>query len=179
MKKLTSAFTVLSLMITTSFFAVGQTLPGPASRSIIIPDGIELSVLTTEPISSKTANEGDPLNFKMEEDVVIDGLVVIAKGTMVKGVVSAAKKNGFFGKGGNLSVRIESTQTVDNQKIRLRASKGNEGRDKTGTTVALVILFGPLGFLKKGKNAEIKAGTQIKVFTDEARTVNVVPVPTP
>jgi len=177
MKKLTSAFTVLCLLVTTSFFAAAQTVPAlTPPKTVVIPDGTEISVVTTDTLSSKTAAEGDPLNFKMEDDVVIDCSVVIAKGTIVKGVVSAAKKSGFFGKGGNLSVRIESTQTVDNQKIRLRASKGNEGSDKTGATVALVILFGPLGFLKKGKNAEIKAGTQIKVFTDEAKTVNV---PTP
>jgi hypothetical protein len=179
MKRLTSAFTVACFMIASNFFAIGQMLSAPPEKSVVIPDGTELSVLTTETISSKVATEGDPLNFKMEEDLVIDGSVVIAKGTMVKGVVSAAKKSGFFGKGGNLSVRIESTQTVDSQKIRLRASKGNEGSDKTGTTVALVILFGPLGFLKKGKNAEIKAGTQIKVYTDESKTVKIPQIPTP
>lgn len=176
MKKVTSLFIVFCLVITSGVFTVGQTVSGPG-KSVVIPDGTELSVLTTETISSKTATEGDPLNFKMEEDLVIEGFIVIAKGTMVKGTVSAAKKSGFFGKGGNLSVRIESTQTIDNQKLRLRASKGKEGGDKTGTTVALVVLFGPLGFLKKGKNAEIKEGTQIKVFTDEAKTVVVVPTP--
>lgn len=61
--------------------------------------------------------------------------------------------------------------TVDNQKVKLRAAKGKEGSDKTGTTVALVVLFGPLGFLKHGKNAVIKPGTQIKVFTDEEKKV--------
>jgi hypothetical protein len=51
--------------------------------------------------------------------------------------------------------------------------KGKAGDDKTGTTVALVVLFGPLGFLKKGKQAIIKSGTAIKVYTDEAKSVQV------
>jgi hypothetical protein len=51
-----------------------------------------------------------------------------------------------MGKGGHLSIRIESTTTVDGQKVKLRASKGREGDDKTGTTVALVVLFGPSVF---------------------------------
>jgi hypothetical protein len=63
--------------------------------------------------------------------------------------------------------------TVDNQKLKLRSSKGKEGDDKTGTTVALVVLFGPLGFLKKGKNAKIAPGTQIKVYTDEEKRVEI------
>ncbi|HEX8491816.1 MAG TPA: hypothetical protein VF658_03155 [Pyrinomonadaceae bacterium] len=145
----------------------------PQTEEVAIPDGTEITVVTTEEISSKTAVEGDPLTFKVDEDVKINGRTVIAKGTLVKGVVSNAKKSGRLGKAGALSIRIESTMTVDDQKIRLRASKGNEGDDKTGTTVALVVLFGPLGFLKKGKNAKIKEGTRIKAYTDEEKKIQV------
>lgn len=143
----------------------------PQAEEITIPDGTEITVVTTEEISSKTAVEGDPLTFKVDEDIKINGRTVIAKGALVKGVVSNAKKSGRLGKAGALSIRIESTTTVDDQKIRLRASKGNEGDDKTGTTVALVVLFGPLGFLKKGKNAKIKEGTKIKAYTDEEKKI--------
>lgn len=143
------------------------------SREVTIPDGTEFTVVTTEEITSKTATEGDPLTFKVLDDVKIDGQTVIAKDTLVKGVISSAKKAGMMGKGGSLGIRVESTNTVDNQRIKLRSSKGREGEDKTGTTVALVVLFGPLGFLKHGKNAKIKSGTQIKVYTDEEKKVQI------
>ena len=143
----------------------------PQSTEVLIPDGTEFTVVTVEEISSKTATEDDPLNFKVEEDVKINGVVVIAKDSLVKGTVASAKKSGFFGRGGNLGIRIESAMTVDGQKLKLRSAKGKEGGDKTGTTVALVVLFGPLGFLKKGKQAIIKPGTQIKVYTDEDKKV--------
>src|SRR6185295_3049311 len=128
--------------------------PHPNEENVkVIPDGTEFTVVTTEEINSKTASEGDQLSFKVLEDVAIDGHVVIAKDTLVKGVVA--------------------TTTVDNQRLKLRSSKGKEGDDKTGTTVALVVLFGPLGFLKHGKNAQIKPGTQITVYTDEEKRVQV------
>ncbi|HEX7312769.1 MAG TPA: hypothetical protein VF297_02555 [Pyrinomonadaceae bacterium] len=142
-----------------------------ASGEVVLPDGTELTVVTTEEITSKTATEGDALNFKVDEDVKVNGKVVITKGTLVKGEVSNAKKSGRMGKGGQLSIRILSTESVDGQKVKLRASKGKEGDDKTGTTVALVVLFGPLGFLKKGKDAKIKEGTRIKAYTDEEKKV--------
>lgn len=153
--------------------ATVRAISAPQTQEVTIPDGTEITVVTIEEISSKTATEGDPLTFKVDEDVKVDGRVVIAKGTLVKGVVSNAKKSGRMGKAGTLSIRIESTQTVDDQKIRLRASKGKEGDDKTGTTVALVVLFGPLGFLKKGKDAKIKPGTQIKAYTDEEKKIQI------
>jgi hypothetical protein len=145
----------------------------PQATEVVIPDGTEFTVVTTEEISSKTATEDDPLNFKVDEDVKINGVVVIAKDSLVKGTVASAKKSGFFGRGGNLGIRIESAITVDGQKLKLRSAKGKEGGDKTGTTVALVVLFGPLGFLKKGKQAIIKPGTQIKVYTDEEKKVQI------
>lgn len=143
----------------------------PETIEVVVPDGTEFTVVTTDEISSKTATEGDPITFKVDEDVKVNDHIVIAKGTVVKGSVTSAKKSGFFGRGGNLGIRIDSVMAVDNQKIKLRAAKGKEGSDKTGTTVALVVLFGPLGFLKHGKNAIIKPGTQIKVFTDEEKKV--------
>lgn len=156
--------------------AVASTIPQatiatPALNEITIPDGTELSCVTVEAISSKTAHEGDALTFKVENDVVINNVVAIAKGTLVKAEVGTAKKSGMFGRGGSLSVRVISTNAVDGQTIKLRASKGAEGDNKTGATVALVVVFGVLGFLKKGKNAEIQPGTKITTYTDEAKTV--------
>jgi hypothetical protein len=150
-----------------------QDAPAAAGAEVVIPDGTELNVVTIEEISSKTATEGDALTFKMDEDVVVNGKVVIAKGAIVKGEVSNAKKSGRMGKAGALSIRILSTEAIDGQRVKLRASKGKEGDDKTGTTVALVVLFGPLGFLKKGKDAKIKVGTRIKAYTDEEKKVQV------
>ena len=151
----------------------GETQDKASPTEVTLPDGTEFNVLTTEEITSKTATEGDPVNFKVAEDVRINGVLVIAKDTLVKGVVASAKKSGMLGRGGNLGIRVESTVTTDNQKLKLRSSKGKEGDDKTGATVALVVLFGPLGFLKHGKQAIIKPGTSIKVFTDEEKKVQM------
>lgn len=156
------------IVFPTNTFAAQETTQ---ATEVVIPDGTEITVVTTDEISSKTATEGDPINFKVAEDVVINGKVVIAKDSLVKGTVASAKKSGFMGRGGNLGIRVESAMTVDNQKLKLRSAKNKEGGDKTGTTVALVVLFGPLGFLKKGKNAVIKSGTPIKAFTDEEKKV--------
>ena len=142
-------------------------------QEVTIPDGTEFTVINTEEISSKTSAEGDPVTFKVKDDVIVNGQVVIAKDAIVKGIISNAEKSGRMGKGGKLSIRLESTTTTDNQKIRLRASKGKQGDDATGTTVALTVLFGPLGLLKKGKEAKMKAGQEIKVFTDEEKKITL------
>jgi len=172
MKKLSCALLACALTLSATGLAAIPTTSTP-DKTINIPDGTEISAVTTETLSSKTAHEDDAITFKVNEDVVVDGAVVITKGTILKGVVTNAKKSGAFGKAGELNVRIDTTTAVDGQKIRVRASKGKEGDSKTGATIALVVLFGPLGLFKHGKQAEIKEGTLIKVFTDEAKPVIV------
>lgn len=152
---------------------VAATPTAAAGAEITIPDGTELLVVLQDEISSGTATEGDPVNFKVKDDVKINGKVVIARDTLAKGTIANAQKAGRMGKGGKLGIRIESTTTVDGERIRLRASKGDEGGDKVGTVIALSVFFGLFGLLKKGKNAKIKAGTEIKTYTDETKVVKL------
>lgn len=140
--------------------------------SITVPDGTEIKVVTTEEISGQKVVEGDPLTFKVSEDVKVNGATVIAKDTLVKGTVSNAKKKGMMGKSGELSIRVDTTQTVDGQKVKLRATKSGQGGNTMGSTVALTVLFGPLGLLRHGKEAKIKSGTVLTAYTDEVINVN-------
>ena len=137
------------------------------ATEVVLPDGTEFTVVTIEDISSKTAAEGDAVTFKVEEDVKINGRVVIAKDAIVKGTVSSVEQKGRMGKAGKLGIRIESTKTVDGQKLKLRASKGKEGEDKTTNVVLLSVLISPFFLLKHGKDAVIKSGTKLKVFSDQ------------
>lgn len=164
------------LMLTTFFFSFAVQAQEPQTQptqnpEVVIPDGTEFDVVTVDEISSKTASEGDPLTFKVFEDVKIGGQIVIAKDAIVKGTISNVEKSGHMGKSGKLGIRVESTTAVDGQKVRLRASKGKQGDDKTGSVIALSLFVSPLFLLKHGKDAKINAGTRIKVFSDEEAKV--------
>jgi len=173
-KKGTAVALALSIMAASlcAFGQTGQTETAQGAE-IVIPDGTEFEIVTVDEISSKTASEGDPLTFKVSEDLKIGGQVVIAKDTIVKGTVSNVEKSGHMGKSGKLGIRVDSTTAVDGQKVRLRASKGKVGDDKTGSVIALTILVSPLFLLKHGKDAKIKPGTKIKVYTDEETKVKI------
>lgn len=151
--------------------------PQTGPLDVTIPDGTEFIALLDEELSSGSATEGDPVNFKVKDDVKVDGKTVIARDTLVKGTIANAEKAGRMGKGGKLGIRVESTTAVDGQKVRLRATKGGEGGDKVGTVIALSVFFGLFGLLKRGKNAKIKKGTEIKVYTDEAKVVKLPSAP--
>jgi Protein of unknown function (DUF2846) len=141
---------------------------------VMLNEGSPLRVVTAEEISSKTASPGDRVMFKVAEDLVVDGHVVIGKGTDAKGSVINAEPSGRMGKSGKLGIQVESTKTVDGQPIKLRAAKGKEGADKTNSTTVLAITVSSLFLLTKGGEATIAAGTPITVEVAEERRFRVV-----
>jgi hypothetical protein len=155
--------------------ASGETAAPVDGQEIVVPDGTEFSVETVDEISSKTASENDPVNLRVVEAVRVGNVVVIATGTLVKGSVASVESRGHLGKGGKLGIRVDSTTTVDGQKIKLRASKGKGDTGTVGSTIALSLLISPFFLLRRGKHAVIKPGTKIQVFTDEEKRV-VVPM---
>jgi Protein of unknown function (DUF2846) len=144
----------------------------PVER-IILAAGTPLTVVTIEEINSKTVNPVDVLVFKVGSDVVVDSHVVISKGTLARGSVINAEASGSMGRSGKLGIAVESTRTIDGQPLRLRAARGEEGRDKTDSTVALILLS-PAFMLRKGSDAKIPAGTQITVYVAEEKRFRVV-----
>jgi hypothetical protein len=117
-------------------------------------------------VSSKTAHEGDPVEFVLDEDIKVADTVVVAKGTHAVAQVSVAKHAGMMGKPGELSVQLQYLIAGSNH-IHLRGTKGREGESKTGATVALTVLFGPIGLIKHGKDVEIPAGTPLSAYVDQ------------
>ena len=155
------------------------------AEEIVLPEGTALNVVTAQAITSKTANLNDVVNFKVDEDLVINGQVVIRKGTTAIGSVMHATKGGYMGKSGKLGLQVESTQTVDDARVKLRAAKGREGDDET-TKAAVLSMISPLGLFKKGGEAKVEEGTRVTVYIAEekrfrvqdGKLVAVAPAPT-
>jgi hypothetical protein len=139
---------------------------------IVVAEGTPLNVVTTQEVTSKTASPNDNVNFKVDEDLVVNGHVIVTKGTLARGSVINAEKGGYLGKSGKLGIQVESTETVDGQPLKLRAAKGKEGSDKTNSTAALS-LISPVFLFKKGGEAKIAQGTPVTVYVAEEKRFRV------
>lgn len=133
---------------------------------LVLKEGTDVKLKFAQEISSKTAAEGDPVNFVLDEDIKVGDVVVVKAGTKAVGTITNAKRAGMMGKGGELNVRLEHLRAGD-IKVRLRGTKGKEGDSKTGTAVALTVLFGPIGLIKHGKEIVVKEGSPLAAFVDD------------
>jgi hypothetical protein len=145
-----------------------------APAKVHIPEGTEVPLLFVDALSSSTNGEGDRFTLRVDGDVKVGGQVAIKAGSVAVGMVTNARKRGYMGKAGELNVILDHVNVGDD-RVKLRASKGKTGDAKVGATVALTVLFGPLGLLKRGHDIDIKPGTPITAFVDQATDVAIQP----
>jgi hypothetical protein len=137
-----------------------------ASNGCLVREGTEVSLTFANDLNSKTAADGDPVEFLLDGDLKVGEAIVVPKGAHAKATVSNAKRAGMMGKPGELSVQMQYLVVGDNH-VRIRGTKGREGESKTGAAVALTVLFGPIGLIKHGKNVDIPAGTPLVAYVDQ------------
>lgn len=148
----------------------------PAAGKLVLKEGTDVDLKFDQDLTSKTAQEGDPVNLVLDQDLTVGNVTVAKAGCKAVGEVSHAKRAGMMGKGGELNIRLDYLKVGDT-RVMLRGTKGREGDDKTGTAVALTVLFGPIGLIKHGKEIDIKPGTPLKAYVADDVTLPATPAP--
>lgn len=143
-----------------------QAPAADANGVLVLKEGTDVHLKFAQDLTSKTANDDDPVNMVLDEDIKVGDVTVCKAGAKAVATVTHAKKAGMMGKGGELNIRLEYI-LVGDKRMRLRGTKGKEGEGKVGAVVALTVLFGPIGLIKHGKNVEVKQGTPLLAYVDQ------------
>ncbi len=117
---------------------------------------IELSLFHT--INGKTARIGKRVTFRLLNDIIVNGGIVISAGTNAFGEVVNIDKPGFFGKPGSLSINVKSIEAVDGSDIQLSGTLEATGKSKATLSIILTIFF-LVGFFIPGGDASLHKGT--------------------
>ena len=125
-----------------------------------------MSIRFEDDVSSASATVGDRFTITSEEPIQLANGSSLPADLKGVGEVTAVKKKGMMGQGGDLSVRLDYLK-VGTSRVNLRGSQGGSGNGAVGTTVALTVLFGLLGLLKHGHDMVIHKGQRIKAYVDQ------------
>src|ERR1700751_5879405 len=74
----------------------------PQKARIVLRDGTPLRLTIAAPLSSKSAKAGDPVSFRVADPVLVDGMVVVPRGTAVIGKVTQLRKPDMAGQPGRI-----------------------------------------------------------------------------
>ena len=164
------AIVVIAASLSTYIHVAGSI--NPRQDEIVVTEGTAVNVVTAKEVTTKEAKPNDPVDFTVTEDLVVNGQVIVRKGTPAVGSVINAEKGGYLGKSGKLAIQVESTTTSDGQRLKLRAAKGREGDDKTTSTLVLSMI-NPAFLFRKGRDAKIEPGTAVTVYVAEEKRYRV------
>lgn len=153
-----------------------QATPAPAIPSSAVPEQCVVKALTPvqlrvlADLASDKNKAGDRFPIELAEPLDLGNGFVIPVGARGEGEVVHAAKSGAMGRAGEL---VLAARYLDfgGTRIPLRSFEcgTGQGQDRTGETVAVDVLLGPLlGALVTGGEVRVPAGTKAhaKVRTD-------------
>lgn len=134
-----------------------------------------LHEITTEDKASKV---GDRPRLEVAENIVVDGITVVPKGTPVTGELTAVRNKGMWGKSGKVEGRVLN-MSLNGRTIRMSGAFDDKGVTGTAGVVGAIALVPLVGFFVTGTSARIPAGGQISAYLDEDIVFTVAPAVTP
>ena len=164
-------FRILTSVLLITTMAYSQELARPAGFRL--EDGTPVKLRLQRTISSADAQVEDRIEFDVLNEVTVNGVVVIPKGSVAWGTVTAAQPKRRLGRGGKLDINIDAVRMVDGRKAALRAVKSLSGGGHLGAMAGAMVATSlilwpaaPLFLLMHGKDITIPKGTEITAFVD-------------
>jgi hypothetical protein len=154
----------------------------PVSVSVTIPAGTLISVRTIDSIDSARNQVGDRFQASLQEPLIVDGTLVVAKGADVYGRLAESKESGTFT--GRSQLRLELTGIVVNgQTIPLvtgdyeltgksrgaSTAKRTVGGAAVGSLIGAIAGGGEGAAIGAGVGAGVGAGSETITKGDQVR----------
>jgi hypothetical protein len=157
---------ILIIALAIPAFATPQT-----ATKFVLEDGTPVKLVLGETISSADERVGNLVNFEVVEDVLVNGTVVIPRGSNAWATVTVAEPKKRMGRAGKLDINIDKVRLADGEKVLLRAVKGVKGGGHQGAMVGAMVATSlvlwpaaPLFLLMHGKDITIPKGNQVTAF---------------
>lgn len=155
-------------------------------QQVVLPKDLLIKISINQTLNSKTAQEGEEVTFRAEDNIYVGNYLVIPKGAVAHGKISKVSQAKSFGRNANIKIDYTDVQTIDNTQVPILVGKLAEEATKSmaqaaGASMAGMIILGPIGIIGgvfvKGKDYNIPQGAVLYVQVSEDILVNGVQVP--
>ena len=131
---------------------------------VTVPPGTLIQVRTSEPVNSKRAREGEPVQFTVIQDVTMGGVLAIPRGATVHGVISGVRRSekGSLTGSNELALQLTSLDLMgqsyplesDQFKVKGPGKGARSAENTIGGALIGAIIGGAIG---RGEGAAIGA----------------------
>jgi hypothetical protein len=156
-----------SLILTLLLLQAGASAPAtqPPPLTVTIPAETMVTIRVTKKLTPTTVEAGQALPFVVDQDVVVDGHVVIRASEPVEVIATdAQKKSTFAFRQGRLDFVIRATTAVDGKRIELQNFKDYS---QTGETPSFGHAYYSNPKVKSGQKfvATVKSDTSVTLLS--------------
>jgi len=153
-----------------------------AAEPLFLHDATPIRMRLSRNLSSSGVKVGETADFEVLDEVIVDGVLLVARGSMAVATVTEAQSK-RIARGGKLDVTIDFVRLVNGDKVALRASKDTKGAGYTGAITSDAPAPG-MAFFMKGKDATVPKGTEITAYVNgeiklDREKLTAVPVISP
>ena len=144
----------------------------PAKGPVTLAPGTLLQLRTSEPVDSKRAKDGEPVQFTVIQDVTMGGVLAIPRGATVHGVITESKNVGAGDLAGSSVLALKLTSLdLDGRSYQLDSDQFKvKSPNKAGQTVGSAVGAGVIGTIigcavGRGAGCAIGAGAGVAAGT--------------
>jgi hypothetical protein len=150
--------------------ALAQDAATPGDK-FVLPEKTEIKLTLDQDLKSGDDKVGETVHYLVERDVYLHSpreTLVIPAGTPAFGKVTKSSRRGMIGKSGKLEFTAEYILAAGGVHVPLRTAPTKaKGRNNTGASVAVAVLFAPVALLMNGRDIKIPKGQEIVTYVDQ------------
>ena len=144
-----------------------------AQKRVTIKAGTIVPLQAVNQVKAADVTEGQTVDFQVVQDVNIDGVCAIPRGTLVKGKVAEARKSTVAGTKGRLIININSMNLPDGEPVFFSNTDVRVyGKNKTPLAIVTACFVWPCIFIP-GTKAVMPAGYEVQATVAANTTVTV------
>ncbi|MBV9883459.1 MAG: hypothetical protein JO276_10665 [Sphingomonadaceae bacterium] len=142
-----------------------MVLPTSPSSNSMLPRGTPIRLRTLQQLHSQENRVGDRFDLEVAEDVMLNGIVIIPRGSRANGEVTRIRRKGMWGRSGRIETRLLSVQ-ANGITIPISGAVSEHGDTGTAGVVASIVVLPVAGFFVTGTSAILPVGTGFNATTD-------------
>ena len=148
-------------------------LMASAQKQVTIKAGTIVPLQSVKQVKAADVSEGQTVDFQVVQDVNVDGVCAIPRGTLVKGKVAEASKSTVAGTKGRLVININNLNLPDGEPVYFSNTDVRiYGKNRTPLAVVTGLFVLPCIFIP-GTKAVMPAGYEVQATVAANTTITV------
>lgn len=144
-----------------------------AQKKVTLKTGTIIPLQSVRQVKAADVNEGEYVDFRVVNDIMVDNHVVIEKGTIVKGVVNEACKSTIAGTKGRLVININQITLASGEHVYCSNSAARiYGKNRTPLAVITGLFVWP-GIFIPGTKAVMPEGYEVHAYVAANTEISV------